>query len=200
MHGPWALSPLPGDASTRHWAVLREGHRCSHRSWIAALRDDADARRTLTEALRAAPFAAYLWETPAVRHDDDRTEAEMVVTERGALSRARPDPSSFAEAFRTPGSVATFDNLGGDAVLVAPHPERAPDSAHLAAFIRSAPDDVIDALWIAVADAVTAWLATRRRRVWVSTAGLAVPWLHVRLDSLPKYYSHRPYTLSRSSR
>ena len=29
---------------------------------------------------------------------------------------------------------------------------------------------------------------------WVSTAGGGVAWLHVRLDSAPKYYTHRPYT------
>jgi hypothetical protein len=190
----WALSLLPADASTQRWAVLCDGQRCSHRSWLDALRDDAAARRVLTEALRASPFRAYLWETPAVFPDDDGTEAEMVVTESAALSRSRSDPSSFAEAFRASRSVATFANLRGDAVLVAPHPDHAPDSAHLAAFVRSAPDDIVDALWIAVSDAVSSWLATRRRRVWVSTSGLAVPWLHVRLDSTPKYYSYRPYT------
>ncbi len=29
--------------------------------------------------------------------------------------------------------------------------------------------------------------------VWLSTAGGGVPWLHVRLDNRPKYYSYRPY-------
>jgi hypothetical protein len=195
MRGTWALLQLSSDANTQRWAVLCDGQRCSHRSWIEALRDDAGARRTLTDALRASPFRAYLWETPAVLPGDDGAEAEMVVTESTALSRSRSDPSSFADSFRASRSVATFANLRGDAVLVAPHPEHAPDSAHLAAFVRSAPDDVVDALWIAVSDAVSDWLATRRRRVWVSTSGLAVPWLHVRLDSMPKYYSYRPYTL-----
>ena len=30
--------------------------------------------------------------------------------------------------------------------------------------------------------------------LWVSTNGAGVAWLHVRLDSTPKYYSYRPYT------
>ena len=29
--------------------------------------------------------------------------------------------------------------------------------------------------------------------VWLSTAGHGVAWLHVRLDSQPKYYRYRPY-------
>jgi hypothetical protein len=28
---------------------------------------------------------------------------------------------------------------------------------------------------------------------WLSTAGMGVPWLHVRLDDRPKDYGHRPY-------
>jgi len=61
------------------------------------------------------------------------------------------------------------------------------------AFVRSAPAEVVDALWIAVASAVSEWLTVRGVPVWVSTSGLAVPWLHVRLDSVPKYYSYRAY-------
>ena len=29
--------------------------------------------------------------------------------------------------------------------------------------------------------------------IWLSTAGMGVPWLHVRLDSRPKYYAFGPY-------
>jgi hypothetical protein len=32
------------------------------------------------------------------------------------------------------------------------------------------------------------------RPVWLNTAGGGVSWLHVRLDSWPKYYRFRPYT------
>jgi hypothetical protein len=31
--------------------------------------------------------------------------------------------------------------------------------------------------------------------VWVSTAGMGVSWLHVRLDNRPKYYGYKPYRL-----
>jgi hypothetical protein len=30
--------------------------------------------------------------------------------------------------------------------------------------------------------------------MWLSTSGLGVAWLHIRLDSTPKYYQHQPYT------
>jgi hypothetical protein len=36
-------------------------------------------------------------------------------------------------------------------------------------------------------------LATARDRFWVSTSGLGVPWVHVRLDERPKYFQFGPY-------
>jgi hypothetical protein len=189
--GRWAMARLPGESPPR-WAVLRDGARLSQREWLAGLGADADARSVLTELLRAAPFRAYRWETPPVRDDD--VEAEMALVDSAALARMTGDGSAFAAAFRSaPGGIATFANLSGDAVLVAPSPALAPDSAHLAAFVRSAPDGLIDSLWVAVAGAAVAWLAGRRGPLWVSTAGLGVPWLHVRLDGSPKYYAYRGY-------
>ncbi len=196
--GRWALSPLPGDPDVQRWAVVRDGARHGHRRWIEALGEDADARGILTEAVRAAPFRAYLWELPVVQPGDEMVEAELALTDSPALGRSRADPSAFAEAFgATTGSMATFANLRRDAMLIAPHPAHTADAAHLAAFVRGAPEVTVDALWIAVADAVSDWLATRAGPVWVSTSGLAVPWLHVRLDSTPKYYSYRAYTSPR---
>jgi uncharacterized protein DUF6940 len=69
-----------------------------------------------------------------------------------------------------------------------------PESAygHLAAFVRSAPKQHVDHVWQAVGKAVQERLS--EKPVWLSTAGLGVSWLHVRLDSRPKYYGYRPYT------
>jgi len=41
------------------------------------------------------------------------------------------------------------------------------------------------------ARAITARLSDRP--LWVSTSGLGVAWLHVRLDARPKYYQYTPY-------
>lgn len=180
------MERLPGEPA--RWAVIAAGERIAHRRWIAALGDDASARAALNDVLRAAPWPAYLWETPVLAPDDDATLSEMALTPRPALLRAS-DPAPFAAAFRGVSPVVTFANLGGDAVLVAPHPAHAGDAPHLAAFVRSAPPAVVDALWIAVARAAAAC----RAPVWLSTSGLAVPWLHVRLDRTPKYYAHRAY-------
>lgn len=67
------------------------------------------------------------------------------------------------------------------------------DYPHLSAFVRRAPAARVDALWTAVGEGVQQWLESRRGRLWVSTAGLGVYWLHIRLDSRPKYVKWGPY-------
>jgi len=62
---------------------------------------------------------------------------------------------------------------------------------HLARFLRDAPRSQVDAFWR------SAGLAMKDRvssvPTWLSTAGMGVSWLHLRLDSRPKYYRYEPY-------
>jgi hypothetical protein len=51
--------------------------------------------------------------------------------------------------------------------------------------------DQVRALWRATAETLLDRISDTP--TWLSTAGLGVIWLHLRLDSRPKYYSHRPY-------
>jgi hypothetical protein len=102
------------------------------------------------------------------------------------------DTESFAEHFRRDRDVVTFASLGGDAVLVAPCPDPAGGNlAHLASFTATASPRRQQALWNAVGDAFAARIGARP--LWLSTAGHGVGWLHVRLDSRPKYYRHTDY-------
>lgn len=126
-----------------------------------------------------------------------RQPFEFVTVRAGGFARA--DPSDFAEHFRGPAGAATFHNLGGDALLVSPtgEPVLAPGAArkgygHLAAFCRNAPESQHEALWAAVGAAMQD-PRVGDGPVWLSTEGSGVPWLHVRLDSRPKYYHHGPY-------
>jgi hypothetical protein len=118
------------------------------------------------------------------------------------LVRLRPDAEAFRSYFEGD-NVVTFRNLGGDAILIAPSPAGAASSyAHLAAFLRTAADSLaaflrtaadsqVHALWQNVARSVAESLT--EKPMWLSTSGLGVAWLHIRLDSSPKYYQHQPY-------
>lgn len=49
----------------------------------------------------------------------------------------------------------------------------------------------VDALWRSVGAAMINLLYDAP--TWLSTAGMGVSWLHIRLDERPKYYRHGPY-------
>ena len=175
---------IEGDGGRLRYADLLDLWQCDHefRAFFIAL-------------LAAAPFAAYFWECPPVDAASAGRTFEFVLVDSPQLVRVPPDERAFAAQFEAgdgTDGVATFWNLGRDALLVAPCP-RAPLEAypHIAAFARTAPAEQQHALWRAVGATVERQLSTKP--VWLSTSGLGVYWLHVRLDSRPKYYSFRPY-------
>jgi hypothetical protein len=152
-------------------------------------------RTWFTALLSASPFDAFFWETPPITNATLHSPFEFVTVEGPSLSRLAPDPSPFAANFETQESkdMLTFPNLGGDAILVVPAPIADHSCyTHLARFLRNAPRAQTDALWASVGHAAKSLISSRP--TWLSTAGLGVSWLHLRLDTRPKYYRFEPYT------
>ncbi len=153
-------------------------------------RDDPAFRERFTAELAAFPAPAFRWECPPLTAGTLDRPAEFVLLDAPEIELP-PDPAPFAEHFDD-SPVVAFPNLGGDGLMIAPTP-RGPDAAyaHLGPFLRGAPEEQVHALWQAVAEAVLTRAGDRP--LWLSTAGGGVAWLHVRLDSRPKYYAHVPY-------
>lgn len=193
--------------NARKTLVSADGEPLAYARVAELWRDDEAFRVFFIDLLREAPFGAYRWETPPVTAGTFDRAFEFVLLDCPSLARA-VDRSAFAEHFvddsagagsatetRDGGdanSVVSFANLGGDAVLIVPCP-RGPDAAygHLAAFTRGAPTAQQHALWRTIGERLIARVG--ERPVWLSTAGMGVAWLHVRLDDRPKYYGHTPY-------
>jgi hypothetical protein len=176
-------------------AIRQQGRTIRTTDVIELWQHDASFRTFFAALLAGAPFDGYFWECPPVTAAAVTQPFEFVLVDSPPLAHMVPDQKAFASHF-TAGNrsddIATFCNLAGDALLVAPYPT-APVSAysHLAAFARNAPAEQQQALWRAVGDALKRRLSTQP--VWLSTSGLGVAWLHIRLDSQPKYYTYRPY-------
>jgi hypothetical protein len=167
----------------------------SYAEVIGLWQSSAQFRSFFCQTLRDCPFTAYFWETPPITTDTVAREFECVVIESLALAGVPADLRSFAGQFRSASDdapVVAFDNLGGDAYLIAPCPRAAIETyPHLGAFVRAAAKEQQHALWRAVGTEIERRLDTNR--LWVSTAGLGVYWLHIRLDSYPKYYNYAMY-------
>lgn len=159
---------------------------------------DEDFRSFFGELLAVSPWPAYRWETPPLTTASAGREFEFVLVDAPEIDLAA-DAAPFAGHFRRDrdsdegeASIAVFANLGGDATMVVPSPRAAAAAyGHLAAFMRHGPPIQRHALWQVVGRTMEASLSDRP--AWLSTAGGGVAWLHVRVDSVPKYYAHDPY-------
>ena len=151
---------------------------------------DEDIRHLLEASLTSEwPIR---WELPPLTGGDINRPYQHQVVSAPELTR-RANPSAFAEHFRPGQSATAFANLSGDARLVAPSPAGGCDAAHLARFLATADDASRRAFWQSVGAEVLQHVADATAPRWVSTAGAGVPWLHLRIDTRPKYIGHEPY-------
>ncbi len=175
------------DGRVRRVTVLGDGAALSYTEVVAGWRTDEEFRRFFIPILADAPFDAYFWETPPATEAGRAAPFECIFVDSPALAAMPADRTAFSEHFGSGEAVKGFWNLGRDAYLVAPaHPY-----PHLAAFARTAPMDIQHQFWAAVGDAVSKQLS--ERPLWLSTSGLGIAWLYVRLDAAPKYYTHDAY-------
>ena len=178
----------------RKLTLFSDGAAMSYAAVIESWRQDDAFSAHFSDLLAAAPFAAFFWETPPVTAYTAARAFECVLVDSPALARLTSEPAAFARPFAAApdDEVVAFENLGGDAWLVAPRPLAEGEGyPHLAAFLRTAPAAQKAELWRRTGEALLRLLS--ERPFWVSTSGLGVPWLHVRLDTRPKYYVHKPY-------
>ncbi|KAL3801355.1 hypothetical protein HJC23_006965 [Cyclotella cryptica] len=193
----------------------------SVRSWMTLVASKSDqgvkAAMDLSEIISSSDYESILFETIGTSWDDsDRTPFEFAMVNEPGLKRfaeRSPDRFSFEEHFsncrnayikqggsdgtKDKPTVCSFENLGGDARLVSPLPQTNVDDSsysHLAAFVRNAPNNQIIEFWAAGAAQYLHVMKQRGGKRWFSTNGMGVAWLHLRLDSRPKYYSYHPFT------
>lgn len=186
--------------------TLKEGRSCrftlyrnedplSFEEFISLIQDSVPFRFFYIDLLqKQIPFGVYRWETPPVSQPGTDRLFEFVVTESHEIDLPA-DPGPFHSYFKELAdseTVAVFENLGGDARLIAPEPDRPQRNySHIEAFTKTAPLQLQHDLWRKVGEVMEKQLSDRP--IWLNTAGGGVAWLHIRLDSSPKYYRHRPY-------
>lgn len=159
---------------------------------------DADFRSDFTQLLVDSPFGAFRWETPALTKQTAQRPFEFVLLSSPSFQGRATDADTFQSFFISSdvnAGIVAFASLKGDATLIVPSPRTSDDVyGHLASFLRKGPKQQTDALWQVVSTQVRAKLTDKP--LWLSTAGGGVAWLHVRIDSRPKYYGYEPYRVA----
>jgi len=143
-------------------------------------------------------WRAVFWECiPTTADIFHRTPFEFVLLEAPGLTTVTADPNTFKEQFEseenTEKVVVVFSNLGKDSHLVVPKPN-GKKFPHILAFLHEGSREQQRELWRMVGleyrkQVVSAGGAKK----WLSTSGMGVYWLHVRIDCRPKYYNYKEY-------
>jgi hypothetical protein len=191
------LEDLP--RQTTRIVIESDGLRLSFLQVLELLEYSASFATFLTSTLAASSLDAFFWEWPPLIDDRLNASFESVLVAAPALVGKSADAHAFAGQFERAGSdapVVTFANIGGDATLIVPTPEARNHRcySHLASFVRLGPDQQVVEFWHAVGRAALSAMSSHP--IWISTSGTGVSWLHLRLDSRPKYYQYTAYRRS----
>ncbi len=185
-------------SKTIQYQLFQEKKRLTFAEVILLWKNSPAFRRFYNQILKDVAFEAYFWEVkPIMYHQLKSTPFEFVLINSNSLTRITANRNDFKSYFTSNHSIVSFPNLGRNAQLVVPCPLITTEEqhyAHIAAFIRNAPEEQVHALWQKIGATYLADLAAYPEKPkWLSTSGLGVYWLHIRIDERPKYYQHRAY-------
>lgn len=177
------------------YQILQDGKMMSVEEVVSHWKNTPVFRTFYNGILVDSPFEAFFWELPPMTTQTLQQDFEFVLVNSTALPRIRANKKAFQEHFdRHPNEqILSFPNLSGDAQLIVPTPQGSLQNyAHLANVVRYTPVNQMDELWKVIGEEYERMLEIEKPR-WLSTAGLGVSWLHIRVDSRPKYYRFRDY-------
>ncbi|WKN33760.1 hypothetical protein PZB74_10530 [Porifericola rhodea] len=176
-----------------HQYILKNGEATLKlKDFIRLLQESQIFRAYFNQLLADSPFDAFFWECRPFSLKSLSAPFEFVLIRNRKLSLTEASPDAFSRYFSEAKRVVGFSNLSGDAYLLVPKPEGSLNQyTHLATFVRKGAPEQQQALW----EALGIWLNQHvsQAPVWLSTSGLGVHWLHIRLDSYAKYYQYEPY-------
>jgi len=178
------------------YVIYRQEEQLSYTDFITLLEQEKPFRSFFINLLSGISFRSYQWETPPVSANSADRPFEFVIHNSPAIDLP-PDPDPFRSYFNknryhSESGITVFDNLGSDAILIAPAPLKENlNYSHIGVFTGEAPLEQQHILWQVVGRVTESEISDQP--LWLNTAGGGVAWLHVRLDSRPKYCRHRPY-------
>jgi hypothetical protein len=181
------------------YTVNSENGKLTYREFINILKvKDEDFLRKFRDELNraSAEFPAYFWECVPVSSNTIDKDFEFVLVKSDALNSIRQDYSSFQEHFRRGqnNQVVSFPSFSGDTLIV-PVP-KGTDYKNISKFAGNASLSQWNDLWQKVGEKMEENLINAGGAVrWLSTSGLGVYYLHVRIDKSPKYYSYDEYKM-----
>ena len=189
----WTKEILAKTATAIRFRILQDEQPLTFQAVFQLWATSAEFRQFYIDLLATTPFPAFYWEHPGLRTSLLTQPYEFVLLISTSLEKRRLNTTAFADFFQTDELVVDFDNLGKNARLVVPTPKG--DSTvnkHLAKFIRADKPKQQQLLFQKIGELMLQRIG-EEKTIWLNTAGNGVIWLHIRLDSRPKYYKTQAY-------
>ena len=173
--------------------ILQDKQALTFQAIFQLWANSIEFRHFYIDLLATTDFPAFYWEHPGLRTSLLTQPYEFVVLISTSLEKRRLNTTAFADFFQTADLVVDFDNLGRNARLVVPTPKgNLVDNKHLAKFIRADKPKQQQQLFQKIGELMLQRIDSEKT-IWLNTAGNGVIWLHIRLDSRPKYYKTQAY-------
>jgi len=180
------------DLKSFKYQLLINDYVISYSDWLKNIQESEDFILFFNQILQESPFEAFFWEVKPTTKKSLNDRFEFVLIESKALNGIQQNDAVFKNYFKADKTIVSFPNLNHDAHLIAPCLISAQtEYAHLANFVRTASKPQVLAFWKRVGKEFKENIGSNTK--WLSTSGLGVYWLHVRIDSKPKYYQHSAY-------
>ena len=173
------------------YQILENKEVLSFKQVIQYWMENSSFRKFYNDLLLDAKFENFFWEHPPLQANTLEQLYEFVLVKSTSLAHVIPLSRAFKDYYQKDKKVVVFPNLGKNALMVVPVPKDDYDYAHLGRFIRNAPEIQLDEFWKKVGAAFHDELGEEPK--WLSTHGLGVYWLHIRIDQIPKYYHYQRY-------
>ena len=189
----WKEKIIAKTETAIRFRITQNGQLLSFQEVFELWSQSVDFRTFYIHFLAEHTFSALYWEHPGLRTSLLNHPYECVVLISTSLDRRSLNQDAFADFFQTEELVTNFDNLGKNARLIVPTPTGEVNHyKHLAKFLRADKSPQQHALFQQIGQLMLQKIHPEKT-IWLNTAGNGVIWLHVRLDSRPKYYKTQAY-------
>eukprot|EP00477_Mikrocytos_mackini_P002256 GAHX01002488.1.p1 GENE.GAHX01002488.1~~GAHX01002488.1.p1 ORF type:complete len:291 (+),score=45.59 GAHX01002488.1:50-922(+) len=139
-------------------------------------------------------FDAYYFEVIKVQKSELNTKVFEFVLIKTSIKNIQ-DAATFGTKIENSALAVVFDSTSSPpAKLVCPHKGTESYNAHLAIYARNSSDEEFEYTWRLAFKTFFEDIDSAGNKVrYLSTHGQAVLWLHIRIESTPKYYHYNEY-------
>lgn len=193
MHQEFSIDIKGQNEHTVRFRIKRDGKNLSFNEVFELWRNHPEFVDFYKNELLKLKYEAFYWEHPALNKKFLEKKYECILQRSKPLEYLASNEDAFKKYIFSADQVVDFMNLGKNAKLIVPTKKTNKDIYnHLGKFIRGAENEQIVAVFKRVGTLILEEIKTQNL-IWLNTAGLGIIWLHIRMDTRPKYYKTITY-------